>query len=282
MPIDPHNDRTPRRTVLQKIAGSTVVGLGLTAGIGTAAAGTIDERPASEWEMGRAMRSPRVRSLRKALGNPSIRPQDSTVQETELEGGQVVLTKLATEIGPIYYGEYGRTDGGGPVLDKADAQFHIDKADEDSLPEEYRDLPPADSLILTGQPDGVVLSRLATDSERKRIMTALPIDVDQMVAYTESIQEGFSVKAVDTAGRQVAYHAVVRSDDLEVTEVEDDVRIASDHCDDADWCWRCVQSVAICSACFMACGGATPACVICLLAGCGASGYSCSACVMCN
>lgn len=243
---------------------------------------------ANDADVQSALEDPKVQSLLEALGSPKVLARRAAVRTKRVEDISVEVTVVPTVAGDIMYGV--RDDGG------TEAQFRFeDVRAEGRLPERYRSLPSADSAILKGLGDDVVLVRRATDAEKSAMLTDLDIDPEKALAFTTSERGAFTLKYLDADDTLHTYavggaSVYTESDVSEFTYEQ--VRSSSGSSDgvstmgvtdcNEDWCWRCAMSTGACGGCIMACSAVGPGCALCLVSTCGASGYSCTACIDCN
>lgn len=229
-----------------------------------------------------ALEDPKVQSILDDLGSPKVLERRAAVQTKSIEDVSIDITVVPTVAGDIKYGV--KNDG------STEAQFRFeDVRSRGQLPERYRSLPNAESAMLKGLDDRAVLARQATEREKSTMVEDLGIDSEKVVAFTSSETNTFTLKylgaddAVHTyevGGAEVYTEADVGGFTYEeVTSNSDDVSAAVD-CS-KDWCWRCAMSTGACGGCMMACSTVGPGCVLCLTSTCGASGYSCTACLDC-
>jgi hypothetical protein len=291
MPEDDTSEEQTRRDVLRLAAGTAAAGaVGL---FGTNSVTAARRTEPSDKQFSRATSDDRVQSLLSALDDPKIDKSGSevlvqTIDESKTSDRiRVRVTTLDTEAGTIQYGKvFKHSDRVGPADRESHepttvaAQLLLHEANRRGLPDKYREYVGGDPAILVGKPDGVVLSREATRSERKRIEAAIPADVGEMLAFTESDMDGFVAKVTTTDGRNETYR--LQQGHGGTFTLDEGPSIADHQCDEENWCWKCIQSTAVCSGCYMACGGVSPACVICLVAACGATGFACTECIECN
>jgi len=229
-----------------------------------------------------ALEDPKVQSILDDLGSPKVLERRAAVQTKSIEDVSIDITVVPTVAGDI---KYGVTNDG-----NTEALFQFEEVRSRSqLPERYRSLPNAESAMLKGLDDRTVLARQATEREKSAMVNDLGIDSEKVFAFTSSETDTFTLKYIgaddavhtyEVGGADVYTEAeVVGFTYEEVTSSSDDVSADVD-CS-TDWCWRCVTSTGMCGACMMACSTVGPGCVLCLTSTCGASGFSCSACIDC-
>jgi len=267
---------------------ASAVGGALTASkLGVSKVRASPAKRANEADLQAALDDPKVQSLLDALGSPKVLAQRAAVQEKSVEDITVEVTVVPTTVGDIKYGVRG--DGG------TEAQFRFESVRaRGKLPERYRSLP-TDSAILKGLGDDVVLARNASDDEKAAMVEDIGIDAETVVAFTTSEREAFTVKYLGDDDTLYTYAvggaSVYTESDISGFTYEQVSASSSGSggpsamgitdCNE-DWCWRCLMSTGACGGCIMACSAVGPGCALCLVSTCGASGYSCTACIDCN
>ena len=259
-------------------------------GLGASVSGTTAaKRPerADPEAIDEALDDPKVQSIMEELGFPKVLPNRSVTTTEATEEITVRVTHIPTQVGSITYGI--RADG------TTEAMFPFkDVRGRGLLPEVYRNLPQADSAILKGLEDDVVLTRLATDRERDAMLDDLDIDPETASAYIDSKTEEFTLKytdendtvqQVDVTGGSVYSESAIDEFGYHKPTTDDGGLSIMDHngkCDQADWCWRCLQTAGACGACYASCSAVGPGCALCITAFCGGGGYACTGCIDCN
>lgn len=267
---------------------ASAVGGALTASsLGVSKVRASPTKRANRDDLQTALDDPKVQSLLEALGSPKVLAQRGAVQTKSVDDITVDVTVVPTTVGDIKYGVRG--DGG------TEAQFRFESVRaQGQLPKKYRSLP-TESAILKGLGNDVVLARNASEDEKSAIVEDLAIEADTVVAFTTSERESFTVKYLGSDDTLYTYAvgSAKTYTESDVTEFSYEQVSASssradspsttdiDDCNE-DWCWRCLMSTGACGGCIMACSAVGPGCALCLVSTCGASGYSCTACIDCN
>lgn len=276
---DEQTDGTRRKFLKQ---ASAVGGAFAATNLGVSKVRASPTERAGDEAIQAALEDPKVQSILDDLGSPKVLEQRAAVQTKSIGDVSIDITVVPTVAGDIKYGV--RNDGG------TEAQFRFeDVRARGQLPERYSSLPNADSAMLKGLDDGAVLARHATEREKSAMVEQIGIDSEKVVAFTSSETDTFTLKYEDSDGAIHTYEVggadIYTESDVTVFSYEevtssDDVSTAVD-CS-TDWCWRCAMSTGACGGCMMACTTIGPGCVLCLTSTCGASGFSCSACLDCN
>lgn len=251
-----------------------------------------------EPEVKRTLGDEHVQSLIAALNEPRVYTERAALQKGSIGYQSIMMTILPTAVGNIVHGEW--SDG------TSAAQYYFRTAKKTrELPEKYRNIPRADDAILTAQSGDVVLTRLATQKELQAMFHRFEIDSpEEAIAATSSEMEGFHLKA-ESGGELKEAQVTSLGSSVAQTEVADriakaeNVEMISDssttdaeeptvgtagltNCNE-DWCWRCVKSSGTCAACYGSCFTIVgPACALCIIPLCGATGWACGKCLKCT
>ena len=267
---------------------SFVKSLGIAGGAAVFGAGVprvSAQSTASEEQVTEALNSSQVQTILQALENPTVATAKATTQTSSLGSTTLSIVRLPTSAGEIIYGA--NEDG------VTEAQFHFDSANSSALPKEYKNVPNRSEAILIGRPDSVLFGRMATTGEIRQIVarTDLSFDPVKAEAFTTTDIDGFILKfgtdeqaqtyLVELDGKRVKTTEV---NELDATDSDVSIQANPPICNDADWCWRCVQAASGCGACTIACSNPVTVigCALCIVPACGATGFACSACVDCH
>lgn len=269
-----------RRKVL-KNAGTAASGLVVSTGI-TAADGAAEPDEAKK----RALESEYVQSMLDELDHPEI--INVSTQQVAVEDWLITGIDLETELGTLTYGEDGNGDS--TALFEFNQQVSRGRT-RSQLPKKYRFPPQVQEAILTiDAEEGVVFMRTATPAEQRRLTKKTGVDADEAVMFYNSLIDGFEIHLKEDVTTQNdeprAYlveppanssnaniSAGASSEVTDLSSMEADGVVTTSSCD--SWAFRCMGSITICSACFLACGSAPvnpPAvagCVLCVTGSCG-------------
>lgn len=237
--------------------------------------------------------SERVKSVLSALQNPVEHFDESEVKLYRAEQIVVKVAIIPTELREIYYARYGESES---QLNETTAEYFINNRKEipSNLASQISNTP----AILTGKPNKAVLSHSPSEKREREIAKAASKEVDDVTVFEErTITDNqnlstadpapiinFTVKTIDSSDNGSTLHGTQTPTGQ--ISFNKKVETTGGDCSAADcgksWCFRCMQASGTCAACYMACSAAPPACVVCLTATCGASGWSCTACLCCN
>lgn len=273
-----------RRRFLQRVSAVGGAFVASTASVSRVTASPSERATADDVQA--VLDDPKVQSLLDSLDSPRVLPHRAAARSADLESQSMEITIVPTVAGDIVHGtrESGET--------QAHLRFESIRS-SGQIPEQYRSLPNADSAILKGLDDGVVLTRLATERELSAMVNDLDINPGNVIAFTSSERDEFTLKYLD-ADDEVQTHIVDGARIYSESTVGEfsyrEVTPSSSNLDEpttmvdcsTDWCWRCAMASGGCGACVASCSAVGPGCALCLMAMCGASGFAYSACVDCN
>lgn len=166
-----------RRSLLKKSAGTSLGVAGLSQ---TAAAW----EKADSGEINKIRRSPKVRSILKALNHERL-PKDGKTRTLTIESyGEITTTKVEFEYGTLRFGELGKN---------RNATFNFNDVTHPEVPSKFSNIPAGTEPILIANGENVTVSREATERERKIVLSAVPEQGEQATVTVRSDTNGFHV-----------------------------------------------------------------------------------------